>query len=73
MAKENIFDKTVSEYTTKFPLAQNPSIWIEVVGYEPLLTYMKLAIETGQPLEFSRLEPTTLDGYTVTMGGKPIE
>lgn len=73
MATENLFDKTVAEYTTKFPLAQNPSIWIFVVGYEPLLTWMKMAMDNGEPLVFETLDERTCDGYNVTMGGKEIQ
>jgi hypothetical protein len=72
MATENRLDKTVAEYTAKFPLAQNPSIWIEVVGYEPLMSFMKMAIDQGEPIEFTLLDETTLDGYNATIGGKPI-
>jgi hypothetical protein len=72
MATENRLDKMVAEYTAKFPLAQNPSIWIEVVGYEPLMSFMKMAIDQGEPIEFNTLDETTLDGYNATIGGKPI-
>lgn len=72
MATENTLEKTIAEYTAKFPLAQNPSIWIEVVGYEPLMSFMKMAIDQGEPIEFKTLDETSLDGYIATIGGKAI-
>jgi hypothetical protein len=72
MATPSAFEKTLFAYLTKFPLAENPMIWFDVVGYASLFEYMETSIASGQPLEFQTREENVLDGYIVTMAGKPI-
>jgi hypothetical protein len=66
------FEKTLFAYLTKFPLAENPMIWFDVVGFASLFKYMETSIANGQPLEFQTREGNILDGYIVKMGGQEI-
>lgn len=77
MATAKTFEKVYNEYMFKFPMGQNPVMWFEVVGMEPLLDYMNQALEEGEPLRFEQIEPSeeiiVLDGYRVFIGEREIE
>lgn len=74
MATATTFEKVYIDYMLKFPGEENPVLWFEVVGMEPLLDYMNQAMEAGEPLRFEQIEGEfVLDGYRVFIGEKEIE
>lgn len=74
MATVETFEKVYAEYMLKFPISENPVLWFEVVGMEPLVEYMKQAIAEGEALRFEQIEGAiVLDGYRVFIGEREID
>lgn len=73
MTKE--FIDTLTEYNNRFISSENPMMVMELVSFDTMLNYMKMALDENQPLEFEDIiendEPIP-DGIIVKIGDKVI-
>jgi hypothetical protein len=73
MTKE--FIDTLTEYNNRFISSENPMMVMELVSFDTMLNYMKMALNENQPLEFEDIieddEPIP-DGIIIKIGDKII-